>query len=41
MRRTNKCLGEIALRSPSWVAKVPVAADPWYQELSDESLPFR
>lgn len=39
---TNKqVLGEIALRSPSYVAWGPVAADPRYQELSEGFLPFR
>lgn len=36
----QQVLGEIALRSPSYVALSPVAADARYQELSDGFLPF-
>lgn len=36
----QQVLGEIALRSPSYVALSPVAADARYQELSDRFLPF-
>ena len=36
----QQVLGEIALRSPSYVVLSPVAADARYQELSDGFLPF-